>query len=689
MKNLFPLSLSARFNLLISALLLGTVASLAGFMMYRSLEQDYRRLLAHVQAIAAMGAASTEYALYTHNKDEIARQLRPLTRAPEVMRITLQDMQNQILAAWPAEAPEIAPEIHNQAPSLQYLLFIGGEHWLEIDVPILGASNSEDGGSLLLAADRQGSVTQLGALRLAVSLAPFRQEAQSLLSFTLMMLAGLVVLGGVGTAVISRRVVITPLRQLGEAAHGVAEGRLQPVHIAATAPEVKALETDFNIMTERLRVYRERDAHQLETLEKQVASRTEALRTALEQAEYSAQVAKAASEAKTQFLATISHELRTPLNVILGFNELLIKSSLPPAQIRYAELVQSSGRHLLELINQILDVSKLESGRIELKPEVFDLRELLDELASLFTEQAKRASIYLHVALIPDHALQVYADRLRLRQVLFNLIGNAFKFTQRGGITVKIDCQLETPERVRCLFEVEDTGIGIPTAEQKRIFDRFTQADETITRRFGGTGLGLAIVEQLVTLMGGAIHVDSEPDRGSRFYFTLELARPYVLPATISNETVAETPVSETANLELAGGSSPRVLLAEDMPLNQILTREMLERLGCQVSVAENGIATLMALENTRFDLLLLDCHMPLMDGFSVAQELRRNEKSLQAQRRLPIIALTADAMAGTRERCIQAGMDAYLSKPFSYEELEAILLHWIAWSAPATDTPA
>lgn len=683
MTTLSRLGLAARFNLLIGVLLLGVATLLAGFMVYRDLDRDYQGLLAHDRAIAALGADSAEYALYTRNSEEIAKQLRYIARVPEVERASFLDPEGREIAALETGISDLSSAmVHSEPPSLLHLLGRSGEHLVQIIEPVKGGAGNDSSALLLATGKRPVMIIPIGYLRLDIGLASFREEAKHSLYLTLIGVAGFVGLGVLGTALISRHVV-TPLRQLRRAAHDVAEGRLDPVRIGQASPEVKELEADFNIMTERLRDYRDKEARHMESLERQVAERTEALRTAVRRAEESAQAAKAASEAKTQFLATISHELRTPLNVILGFGDLLLKTPLSVQQGRYANLVQSSSRHLLELINQILDVSKLEAGRVELQPEPFELRSLLDELANLFAEQAKRAGLYFRVMLVPDRPLWVKADRLRLRQVLFNLIGNAFKFTQRGGVTVRVSRMEETAGYVRCTFDVEDTGMGISSAEHRRIFERFTQADGSITRRFGGTGLGLAIVEQLVRLMGGEVSVESEVERGARFSFALDLA---LEPPSGQEEefscAVPDEPPPPPSPRVAGRVHPPRVLLAEDVAVNQALGREMLEGLGCQVSVAENGMATLMALDGERFDLLLLDCHMPIMDGFTVAQEIRKSEAG---RRHLPIVALTADAMPGTRERCLQVGMDDYVAKPFGRRELAAILEQWVGWKRPST----
>ncbi|MCD2519189.1 response regulator [Massilia sp. G4R7] len=618
-----------------------------------------------------------------------------------------------------------------------------------------------------------------------------------------------------------KRSIAEPVTKLIAAAQKVSSSQNYSLRIAhQRTDELGILIDSFNTMMAQIEDRGAALLHHRDELERQVGVRTGQLEKAKNAAE-------AASRAKSAFLATMSHEIRTPMNGVLGMTEMLLATNLTEAQRNYTTLVKRSGEHLLVIINDILDFSKIEAGKLTIEYINFNLWDLLDDIHNVYTPQAANKGIGFDFDIANDIPVAICGDPNRLRQIMANLLGNAIKFTDQGRILARVRVAGEDTQSVMLRFEVHDTGIGISREARARLFEAFSQADDSTTRRYGGTGLGLAISKQLVELMKGAIGVDNAPKQGSIFWFTVSFdkrrvdpsapghqqhtleglrvllvdeaensreelleqlrawraqadgaasaaaayecilsaaraGKPYdaavldmelthtsglALAASIKSDAAARAthlvllspeaqaadptqrraagvayqlvkpargadlyaclaacaarlhappmPVAAHAAAPVLAPALPdvppararirRVLLAEDNPVNVEVAKAMLESLGIEATCARNGQEALDAVRHGAFDAVLMDCQMPVMDGFAATSAIRRHEREAGRARTLPVIAITANALQGDREACLAAGMDDYLSKPFTQQQLAAVIGRWVGAAMAAT----
>ena len=377
-----------------------------------------------------------------------------------------------------------------------------------------------------------------------------------------------------------------------------------------------------------------------------------------------------ATNAKSEFLARMSHEIRTPLNGILGMAQILQLSELDSRQKKYTDIIRKSGEGLLTIINDILDLSRIEAGKFELSNAPLDIMNTVNETIELLEPEAVRRGLTITCEIAADVPRCLLGDNGRIRQILINLVGNAIKFTDEGSVSVRVASQSISMHKANIYFEVADTGIGISAAARDKIFEAFSQEDVEQVHRNSGTGLGLAITRQLVSMMAGSIEVESNSDRGTVFILQL----PMNIGSEREKTAMAGIP-AHTTTLANNAFTDKSILIAEDNLVNQFYATEILKSMGCRVTTANDGALAVEACYTGQFDAILMDMHMPNLDGVDATRAIRHMEGT---DKRTPIIAVTANAQVGERENCINAGLDDFISKPFSVSELQSVLVRWL-----------
>ncbi|MCQ4270088.1 response regulator [Pseudomonas kuykendallii] len=595
--------------------------------------QDLQQELQHTgQLIADQLAPACEYGVISGNLPVLRSLLKATMETPHVRYLEVRDRDDKVLVYLERGSGDSGGKSSAtfQAPiRLQPLVFPDDEASLTGEPEIPPPATGE----------------HLGRVVVGMSNDAFSSRQQEIL----LKAAALALFALVFTFMLARRLSLRlaePISAMGQAVQAIRAGRFETQLPEVDEHELGDLARHINRLADGLA---QASAEQEGTIAQLTNAREEA---------------EQANRAKSDFLAMMSHELRTPMNGVLGMLQLLETTEMTREQEEYAALASESTEHLLKVINDILDFSRIERDALELERIPFSLFELIQTSAMVFQHSAAQRGLELRIDTQPGlEWLQVQGDPTRIRQILVNLIGNALKFTEEGQILVEVRWQPLDAEVLWLTCAVKDSGIGIPPERLEHMFDAFQQADSSISRRYGGTGLGLPIARTLAERMGGTLRAESQAAQGS--VFTLEIPLPFrqQVPGGHGQRAV----VGST-------GSGQRVLLVEDNPVNQTVIEAMLRSLGYTVALVDDGVQAVREAERNEFDVILMDCRLPGLDGYEATRRIRR----LEGRAMLPIIALTANALQGDRERCLEAGMNDYLAKPFKRAELQQLLLRWL-----------
>ena len=540
--------------------------------------------------------------------------------------------------------------------------------------PLINWQNSaliNDGSALFTHQDYLIAGEYFGSIEISWSLAELQTIANQLIALAQLFVAILLVILTAIILFLVRRLAISPLLLIQQRLEAITQGELATRPETGSSIELIELSRSINTLTSELRLQKQTIATDIE---QQIAIEQQ-LRAAKIAAETSQVAAENAARVKGEFLANMSHEIRTPMNGILGMTALLLDDQLSPTQFERGQTIKRSAESLLSIINDILDFSKMEEGKLEIEEIPININMVLSDFSQLIGFQAQEKGLELEFPPSTQPGpLAFYGDPGRISQILTNLAGNAIKFTKQGKVAVSYKVINSTEDRSLIHFSVSDSGIGLTDDQQNNLFNRFAQADTSTTREFGGTGLGLAISRQLVELMGGEIGVESELGVGSTFWFTLDLAHAETSLIPKIATTQGQPNAGETLQLPQF---QAKILLVEDNHTNQLVAFGLMNKIGLMPDLAINGQEAIEAVARNQYDLVFMDCQMPVMDGYAATRAIRRNPANEETQQ-IPIIAMTANTMQGDQERCMNAGMNGFIGKPFDITQVCEALDQWL-----------
>lgn len=648
-----------KFALVTSAICLFCVLLCTGSFIYQernTLEREYE---IHNRSIANMLAFNSSAVVTFREEDAGQELLQGLRNQPQVECAALYASDGEMIASY-------------QTSDINLPL-----RW---DSPASSATMRTKSGSLIVLEPISESGEDIGVVYLRSSQDGLEEKLVTQIS-TATAVGGAALLATLILSALLQQLISAPILKLASTARKITDDGDYSVRVNRPGKdELGTLYSAFNKMLNQIDSSEQRLKSYNDDLESSVQQRTSELQKEIREHERTEQnllkakeTAEAANKVKSEFLANMSHEIRTPLNAIIGFTELMLNDDLPKQHEEYMGLISSSGKHLLSVINDVLDISKIEAGRMSIHVQPTSPQELVAGVISIMSVKAQEKGIQLNYRWDSPIPERICTDPDRLKQILINLVGNAIKFTSKGSVSV---CLKVIKGKTQSMLEVQvvDTGVGIPESQQKRIFEPFTQADYSATRTFGGTGLGLAITRRLLDAMDGSLELRSKQGAGSCFTFRVPTGDLADVRFTAAVKETHGTTAAETIPMDEPKSFSDkhRILIVEDGKVNRRLVTLILQRAGYEVDSAENGKIGYDKATSDRFDAILMDMQMPVMDGYTATRELRKEGYTL------PIIALTAHAMPGDREKCINAGCSDYLTKPADAKILDETLQQWI-----------